>query len=267
MRPSQAESYDTLEDQGILYDHVTAYRERPDIAFFVEEMQSVEGPILELASGTGRVMIPIARSGKTIVGLERSRRMLDRCQLNVSAEPPEVRARIALREGDMRDFDLGETFAAAIIPFRPFQHLVSVSDQLDCLGCVHRHLAPNGRLVFDVFNPDLGRIASPPIGEFDDTPEVALPDGSHFRRTGRIVAAHKIAQTSDLELIYYVTSPTGATERRVHAFQMRWFLRAELEHLLARAGFEIVAAYGNFDRSPLVDESPEIVIVARRVGE
>ena len=67
---------------------------------------------------------------------------------------------------------------------------------------------------------------------------------------------------NDLELIYYVTSPSGETERRVHAFQMRWFLRVELEHLLARAGFTIESMYGDFDRSPLVDASPEIIVVA-----
>lgn len=266
MTSSQAETYDSLQDLGVLYDHVGAYRSRADVAFYVEEAARVDGKILELASGTGRVLIPIARTGKEIAGVERSREMLDRCREKVAAEPADVRNRVALHDADMRDFALGERFAAAIIPFRPMQHLLSVDDQLSCLDAVRRHLVPSGRLIFDVFNPDLARIASPTTEEFEDTPDTPLPDGSSFRRTGRLVAVHRLDQVNDLELIYYVTSPGGTTERRVHAFQLRWYMQVELEHLMARAGFSIEAMYGDFDRSPLTDASPEMIVVAR-VGE
>jgi len=264
--PSQADTYDSLEDLGLLYDHVGGYNERHDIGFYVDEAAHVDGPILEVASGTGRVLIPIARTGKRIVGVDRSRQMLDRCREKVAAEPAAVRDRITLHDADMRDFDVRERFAAAIIPFRPVQHLTSIDDQLSCLDAIRRHLLPGGRLIFDVFNPDLKRIALASTDEFEDTPDTPLPDGSVFRRAGRLVAVHRLAQVNDLELIYYVTRPNGEQERRVHEFQMRWFLPIELEHLLARAGFTIESMYGDFDRSPLVDSSPEIVVVAR-VGE
>jgi SAM-dependent methyltransferase len=263
MIPSRPDSYDSLADLGVLYDHVAPYQARGDVGFYVNETRDIDGDVLELASGTGRVLIPIARSGKRIVGLERSEKMLARCRENVAAEPPQVRERITLHAGDMRSFDLGERFGAVIIPFRPMQHLTTIADQLACLAAARRHLAPDGRLVFDVFNPDLRRIAAPPVDEVDDTPDTPLPDGSMFRRTVRIVAVHRLEQVSDIELIYYVTEPDRSVDRRVHAFQMRWYLRAELEHLLARAGFEIVAMYGDFDRSTLVDESPEIIVVAK----
>jgi SAM-dependent methyltransferase len=261
---SQAETYDSLDDLGLLYDHVGGYTSRGDVGFYVDEAARVDGAILELASGTGRVLIPIARTGKRIVGVERSRQMLDRCREKVAAEPTAVRDRITLYDADMRDFDVGERFALAIMPFRPMQHLTSIDDQLSCLDAIRRHLVPGGRLIFDVFNPDLARIAAASTEEFDDTPDTALPDGSQFRRTGRLVAVHRLAQINDLELIYHVTPPSGATERRVHAFQMRWYLRVELEHLLARAGYTIESMWGNFDRSVLVDASPEIIVVARK---
>jgi SAM-dependent methyltransferase len=263
MARSQAETYDELKDLGVLYDHVAGYTTRGDVAFYVDEATRVDGKILELASGTGRVLIPIARAGKTIVGVERSRQMLDRCREKVAAESTEVRDRITLHDADMRDFALGERFAMAIIPFRPMQHLISVDDQLSCLDAVRRHLVPAGRLIFDVFNPDLARIGSPNTAEFDDTPDTPLPDGSHFRRTGRLVTVHPLDQVNDIELIYYVTGLDGKIERRVHSFQMRWYMRVELEHLLARAGFTIEALYGDFDRSPLTDAAPEMIVVAR----
>jgi SAM-dependent methyltransferase len=212
------------------------------------------------------VLLPIARTGREITGVELSRTMLERCRARVAAEPDDVRAHIALVEGDMRDFSVDDRFSLAIIPFRPMQHLMTIDDQLSCLDAIRRHLVRGGRLIFDVFNPDLARIGSPPAAEWNDTPETALPDGSSFRRSGRMVAVHRIDQINDVELIYDLTFPDGTTERRVHAFGMRWYLRPELEHLVARAGFTLDTIYGNFDRSPLTDASPEMIVVAR-VGE
>jgi SAM-dependent methyltransferase len=263
---SQAETYDSLENLGVLYDNVGAYNERADVAFYVEEATRANGKILELASGTGRVLIPIARAGNEITGVELSRGMLARCRQRVAAEPDAVRARITLVEGDMRDFALEERFALAIMPFRPMQHLLSIEDQLSCLDAIRRHLVPGGRLIFDVFNPDLARIGSPTTAEWEDTPETPLPDGSTFRRGGRMVAVHRVDQINEVELIYYITLPDGKTERRVHAFAMRWFMRLELEHLIARAGFMLDSIYGNFDRSALSDGSPEMIVVAKAKG-
>lgn len=256
-------TYDSFEDIGQLYDHVGAYSARADIGFYVDEAKRTEGKILEIASGTGRVLLPIARAGKKITGVELSRKMIERCRERVAMEPDDVRGRITLVEADMRDFSVEDRFSLAIIPFRPMQHLMTIEDQLSCLDAIRRHLVPGGRLIFDVFNPDLARIGSPPADEMNDTPETPLPDGSSFRRNARMVAVHRIDQVNDVELIYYLTFPDGTTARRVHAFGMRWYMRPELEHLVARSGFTLDTIYGNFDRSPLTDVSPEMVVVAR----
>jgi hypothetical protein len=68
-----------------------------------------------------------------------------------------------------------------------------------------------------------------------------------------------VDQVSESELIYYVDG-----KRYVQAFEMRWFLPAELQHLLARAGFRVRHVYGDFARGPLVDGAPEQVVVAER---
>jgi len=235
-----------------------------DIGFYVDEATEAGNGVLEVGCGTGRVLVQIAKRGIGITGVDASPTMLKRCLARLVDEPPDVRRRVNLYEADMRDFDLGDTFALAIIPFRPFQHLVEPGDQLSTLRAIHEHLDPGGRLVFDVFNPDLGRIAAGPSGETEDTPETPLPDGRSFRRAAAVKAIHKVDQTVETELIYYVTSPDGRTERLVHAFRMRWFSRFELEHLLARAGFAVEAVYGNFDRSALTDDSPEMIFVAER---
>jgi SAM-dependent methyltransferase len=259
-QPSR-DMYD-LADIGMYYDNVHLYETRPDVAFYVSEGRAAGGNVLEIGCGTGRVLIATARAGVSTTGVDRSKQMLLRCRENLAREPAPVRDRVQLVDGDMRSFDLGRTFDCVTIPFRPLQHLVDVSDQLACLSAVRRHLAPGGRFVFDVFNPDPRKLAAPSDEEVEDTPPTPLPDGRSFRRTSRVPAVHRAEQWSDVELAYYVTYPSGQTERVAQRFPMRWYTRWELEHLLARTGFAIRQVYGDFDRQPFSDDSAEIIVVA-----
>jgi SAM-dependent methyltransferase len=257
-----ASSYDAIPDFGLLYDAVPLYAARQDVGFYVQEAKAASGPILELGCGTGRVLLPLARAGCTVVGVDNSHQMLARCRAKVAAEPPAVRARITLYQHDVRDFDLGATYALVIAPFRVLQQLPPMEDQLRLLAAVARHLTPaGGRFLFDVFNPDFAKLTGADGLEREDTPEQPLPDGRSFRRTARIARVRWLEQVSEMELIYYVSAKPGAVpDRFVQAFEMRWYLRAELEHLLARAGFRIRSVYGDFARGPLTDGSPEQVV-------
>jgi SAM-dependent methyltransferase len=169
-------------------------------------------------------------------------------------------------EGDMRDFVLDEEFALVTLPFRPFQHLTTVADQMACLTTIHRHLRPGGSVVLDLFNPSLPYLAPPErLEEFGDEPEIAMPDGRRVLRRARITARDYFDQVQDTELIYYVTHPDGSQERLVHSFPMRYLFRFEAEHLLARCGFEVEALYADYDRSPYGSRYPgELIFIARR---
>jgi SAM-dependent methyltransferase len=258
---------DGYEVEGIseLYDNVTLYRSRPDVDFYVEEAQTASGKVLELGCGTGRILIPVARTGKEITGVDSSPRMLARCRARLGEEQAEIRKNATLIEADMRTLDLGDRFSIVTIPFRPFQHLITVSEQIATLQAIHRHLEPGGRLVFDVFNPNLKYLVEDRTHEREDTAEVALPDSRTFRRTGRVAAVHIADQYSEVELIYYVRDADGNTQRLVHGFLMRWYWRHELEHLLARCGFRVKAVFGDFNRSPLTDVSPEMIFITERI--
>src|SRR5437763_13342425 len=89
---------DGYDVEGIaeLYDSVTLYRSRPDVNFYVEEAQAMDGSVLELGCGTGRVLIPVGRLGKEITGVDNSPRMLARCQEQLESESPEVRRNVTL---------------------------------------------------------------------------------------------------------------------------------------------------------------------------
>ena len=255
------------------YDHVVPYRERQDVAFFVEMARQAGGRVLEVGCGTGRVLIPTARAGIEIVGLDASAAMLGLCRQKLAREPADVQSRVTLAEGDMRRFDFeresspGANFALATIPFRPFQHLLTVEDQLACLASIHRHLAPGGRLVLDVFNPSLPHLVDKQdvtdlLGE---EPEFTMPDGRRVRRTNPILSRDLFNQVQDIELIYHVTHADGREEHLVHRLQMRYFFRFEVEHLLARSGFEVENLYAEYDRSPYGSKYPgELIFVAQK---
>ncbi len=265
MTSDHESSYEASPEFGALYDAIPAYAERADVGFYVSEAarSGAAARVLEVGCGTGRITLPLARAGHPVVGVDISPAMLARARQSLGAEPEAVRARVALVEGDARAADVpGAPFDLAIAPFRVLQHLVETDDQLRFLATARRHLGPGGRLALDVFNPSYASMVRDRSAEVEDTPERPLPDGRFLRRAVRIPRVHWVRQVNDVEIIYYVR--TGETvERIIHSFPMRWFTPVELEHLLARAGFRLDAAFGGFDRRRLTDEAPEIVIVAR----
>jgi SAM-dependent methyltransferase len=265
MSEAGLDEYASIAD---LYDHVAVYRDRQDIAFFVDAAARARGPVLELGCGSGRVLVPTARAGIEIVGLDSSAQMLAVCRERLMREPRQVQEKASLVHADMRRFDLGRTFTLATIPFRPFQHLLTVDDELACLSCIRRHLADEGLLIFDLFNPSLDALVNTPLGqEISTEPEFSTPDGRRVTRSFKIVASDRFSQINDIELIYNVTHPDDRKERLVHAFRMRYLFRFEVEHLLARAGFVVEHLYAGYDRSEYGSTYPgELVFVARRGG-
>ena len=264
---TSAGEYEEYASVAELYDYVTPYRNRPDVAFFVEAARDAGSPVLELGCGTGRVLIPTARAGIEIVGLDLSPHMLAICGRHLGDEPESVRNRVQLVQADMRHFELGRRFTLATFPFRPFQHLLTVEDELACLETVHRHLVDGGRLILDLFNPSLDALATRTLGEeYGEEPEFSTPDGRRVIRRHKTVAHDRLTQVGRFELIHDVTHPDGRRERLVQAFPLRYLFRFEAEHLLVRAGFEIEHLYADYDKGAYGSKYPgELLFVARRV--
>ncbi len=254
-----------------LYDSFIAdyYDESPvvsgrlqDVAFYRDAVREFGDPVLELGCGTGRITMALAEAGKRITGLDLSERMLERAVKKRAALRVEARERLHLIQGDMARFDLGEKFRLVIIPFRPFQHLLEVRQQVDCLDCVRKHLAPGARLILDVFQTDAERMHDPVHMREMLVTEYKTADGRLVRITERVVAFHRAEQRNDVEMIFSIRHADGRQEKLVFAWTLRYFFRYEIEHLLARCGFRVTALYGNFDRTPIRDDSPEMIFVA-----
>jgi SAM-dependent methyltransferase len=255
--------YDANIGISEFYDTTLVYLERKDVDFYVAEGRNASGPVLELGCGTGRILVPTARSGVRITGLDSSVNMLTRCRAKLATQPEAIRSLTDVVRGDLAGFDLGRQYALITIPFRPFQHLLTVEQQLGCLHSVRKHLAPRGRLIFDVFHVNPESVYSKAwMEEKEEGPPTRLPDGRIVRRTVRIAAFHRAQQINDVGFCWYVTHPNGRQEEIRWRTGLRYYYRFEVEHLLARAGLHLAALYGNFDRSAFVEESPEMIFVA-----
>ena len=238
------------------YDH--------DVPFYVELARESGGPVLEMGCGTGRVLLPVARAGLEIAGLDASAAMLARLETRLAAEPEAVRRRVRLLHGDVRTARVEGEFALVTAPFRVVQHLVERADQRAWLRNVARHLRrePPGELVFDVFQPDYALIAESPTLSVD----VEREDPATGRAVRRISRSdhHPESQTFEVGFEWLVEGPDGA-ERIESSIETvaRWFTRPELECLLEIEGYEIVDFWGAFDRTPFGRDSEDQIVRAR----
>jgi len=264
---AEAGGYEEYQFVAEYYDYVAPYRDREDVVFFVDAAIESGGPVLEVGSGTGRVLIPTARAGINIVGLDLSAHMLSVCRRNLQKEPIEVRERVELIQADMRQFDLKRSFPLITLPFRPFQHLLTPEDQIYCLRSIFSHLEMGGQLILDLFNPSLEALTRDNLGEeFGDEPEFTTPSGQRVIRKHKIVGRDLFNQINQVELIYYITHPDGRQERLVHAFPMRYLFRFEAEHLLVRCGFQLEQVFADYDKRPFGSQYPgELIMVARKI--
>ncbi len=238
-----------------------------DVPFYVELARAAGGPVLELGCGTGRVLLPVARAGVEVVGVDASRGMLERLEGHLAGEPEEVRRRVRALEGDVRSVRVpggAAAFALVTAPFRVAQHLVSRADQRAWLRTVAHHLRrePPGHLVFDVFQPDYEQIAEGSTVSVD-VERLEPGTGRRIRRVSR-AEHHPERQTFEVGFEWLVEAP-GGRERSSGAIEttVRWFTRAELEGLLELEGFEVTDVWGDFEQTPFGPGAEDQVVRAR----
>jgi ubiquinone/menaquinone biosynthesis C-methylase UbiE len=141
-REFYAETYDTVVPDW--HGEVDFYRG------LAAEAHAVGQAVLEVACGTGRVAIRLAREGFEVTGFDLSSAMLDDAR-----EKSAGMSNLHWVQGDMRSFELGETFGLVIIPGHSFQNILTATDQFACLESIRRHLVPGGLLVVHLDHPEI----------------------------------------------------------------------------------------------------------------
>jgi SAM-dependent methyltransferase len=207
-----------------------------DVPFYVSLAADIDGPLVELAIGHGRVAIPVAlATGRTVIGIDSSPAMLAQARTAAAA----AGVTLDLREGDMRDLQLDDPAGLIYCPFRALLHLRTWADRRRVFERVAGSLRPGGTFAWNAFAFD-HRVAARLDGQHQDKP---VPHWVHYD-----IADNRI----DLRL------DDGSSS------SLWWATKNEGFGLLDVAGLSLEALYGDFDRSPLNDDSREYIFVVVR---
>lgn len=207
-----------------------------DIPFYVNLARQANGPLVELAVGTGRVAIPVAKAtGRTVVGIDSSPAMLKRAR----ARAAKSGVHLDLRECDMRDLALDQPASLIYCPFRGLLHLRSWDDRRRTFDRVASSLRPEGRFAFNAF-------------AFDHHFAAEL-DGQHQERPVGHTSRYSVGDNR-----VDIVRDDG------EASSLWWATRNEWLGLLDVAGLEVESLYGGFAHEPFTDDSREYVFVVRR---
>ncbi len=241
----------------VLYDIVYSWYDA-DLAFYVELAKRSAGPVLEVACGTGRILLPTRAAGVDIDGIDLEPAMIERLRAKAAAANLSVDVAVA----DMRDFTRPRRYALITIPFRAFMHLKTTEDQLRALRCIRDHLEPGGALVMNQFYPsprfmaehDGKRTCDREFQHPDDGTRVELWDLSRYDRVNQVT-------TVEREVVRTDAAGARHTLHR-YTFTLRWSYRFELELLLEAAGYRHWEVRGGFDGRPLERETDEMIWTA-----
>lgn len=244
------------------YDGAYGSMDLADANFYVDLAKEIGGPVLEIGCGTGRVLLPTARAGIEIHGLDNSRPMLDVLREKSARERAEVQKRITLHSGDMRDLHLGRTFVLVTIPFRPMQHMFTVADQVSALKSAAAHVGKGGILAFDVFFPKFERLALQ-MGEEQLEMEWSPNSETLIRRYYRKDAIDKVNQSLSLTFIFRTYRNGELIREESAALKMSFYTYPHLRALFLMADLAPVAEYGSFAKTPLDSTAEEMIFLLR----
>jgi SAM-dependent methyltransferase len=227
-----------------------------DVVFYRELGRAAPGPVLEVACGTGRVLLPLARAGLEVTGVDASSAMLALLEAKLPAEVPAVRERVRLAHGRFDATSVEGSFGLIYSAFRAFQHLYTDDQKRAGLVEMARLLAPDGTLAFDLFDYSPARAAQ----RAEEQTDYCLEDGDELRerRSRALVAA-------DGRLIHgcFRWLVNGETVDQAD-FQMAITRREEIEPLLASAGLRLHALYADFEGAAWCPDDPrEMIVLAR----
>jgi SAM-dependent methyltransferase len=249
-----------------LYDAALTAR-AGELEFYGAQARRAAGRILEIGCGTGRITLPVARTGVPVVAIDPSAEVIEHLEDRLRDETESLRRRVTVVKQDVRDVELAAhgPFAAIFIPYRGINRFTSPVELRDLLEALRANLQQGGVLAFDTFFPRPERLA--PGGQ---TVTVLgyrgeSPDGEGTFLVYDTTDVDLVAQRLSIVRRFDRLDAEGrVVEQRYLLLERRFYFPDELRYLLELAGFE-ASVFGGFFGETLASPDQEVVVVARRL--
>lgn len=234
-----------------------------DLPLYDALAAEVGGPILDVGSGTARLLIHLAEQGYTVTGIEPSPPMFTRAQRKVAQQSSVIQERITMHQTDIMGYEPTGRFELITVSFHAFMHLRTQEEQIAALECFREWLTEDGLLVIDL--PNVGHLYSTP-----DNGSLILEQTFVEPESGRTVMQYSVteldraAQRIYITWIYDELAEDGTVKRTVAPLSMRCFFPAEMALLLRAAGLDLDTMYGDYEMGPFEDGCPLMTVIAQR---
>ena len=246
-----------------LYD-VDLVEDPGDLDLYLALAARVDGPVLELAAGSGRIAVPLARAGHAVTAVDIDPSMLARLRRHASEAGEDIERRLTVVEGDMLDLRLASagSFALALIALNSLFLLATRDAQREAFRTMAGHLAPGGLAVADVWLPDADDLA-----RFDGRMilEYARDDPETGRRVTKVAAAQHDAATGIVALtsIFEEGGQGEPAARWIRRDTLRLVSADELQDFAVAAGLDVETVAGDYDLGPLGSGGDRAIVIAR----
>ena len=266
MRIPDAESlsneYDDFADIYQVWTD-TAASTRANLDFYVELYQETAGPVVELGVGDGRIAVPAASRGQTVIGVDLSRAMLERCRVRAAAAG--VLDRLALMCEDFRRFQLDIPARLIALPYHSLGHLLTLEAKRSALAHVFSQLQPGGCFVFDDFfvTPQcVDRMRRVQLRA-----EFRSPDGTDMLLWVTSLVDEASQAMTVVTWEDALDADGALARRRYRRLHLSWLEPSQVRRLLTETGFVVDACFGSFTRAPFSEATArEQIWIARKPG-
>ncbi|MCW3116890.1 MAG: Methyltransferase type 12 [Chitinophagaceae bacterium] len=244
------------------YDSDNEELDTSDIDFYLNYAEEMDGPVLDLCCGTGRVALPLATSGYNVTAVDLSLSMLDVLSKKTDNLDSEKEANIKIVHGDMKTISLNTSYKLIIIALRSFQVLQSKMEVEGTLKNIRRHLDPDGSLIINLFKP----LEDMTILEGLEEEKIVKEKNGQvlYKRSGKNTKIDTEEQMLYCNFEYRPRNTNNDEVVLTERLQIKYYYEHEFRVILEQNGFFVKACYGNYDRCETYHENAtELIYVCK----
>lgn len=232
-----------------------------DIDFYRELADEYSGPIMEIGCGSGRVVLPLAREGHTVHGIDNNAPMLERAHKRVAMQPDRYTT-LTLQEGDvLTDALPDEKYGMILLSYNMLMHFHQQTAQITLLEKMRRYIADDGVMVIDL--PNAGEMFATPDSDAITLERTFVePETGHMVMQQAVSTLDRATQFMRVQWIYDEITDDGTLQRTIAPTVFRYYFPYEVQLLLRLTGFTVEQMFGDTDGSPFEDGSPRMIVMA-----